>query len=392
MNKLTLFITVSALALTGCWPSLDEEETPTHLHTLWDYAYDLDGGAPRALPLIVNDMVITSGDLSVTALNYRTGELIWKTPFEATGQVEGRYFGLHGEVLTGTIHKPIAETHNGLAVIGLNVQTGKMLWEVFFDNKENELARYPGITTTSHGFFLPGFGNWAFMLTPLGERMRIDTDVFIYHSMVKDDILYTAHRYQDTGALSAYRLSDMELVWRYHPGDLAHLTSMIPIVEDGRVYMATGTRTPSQETVEAVFALDAATGQQLWRTDGVRNVDLADHCPEYLYLNNNGGLNKVRKSDGHLVYYKNFNAGTGSGPVAYLDGYAYVMTPGSMHIVRTSDGEIMARLSPPKGSFFWRVTAHDGRIFAQSSRHLYAFAPWGHTEPLSTSRRRWVDS
>jgi len=28
------------------------------------------------------------------------------------------------------------------------------------------------------------------------------------------------------------------------------------------------------------------------------------------------------------------------------------------------------------------VTAHDGRIFAQSSRHLYAFAPWGHTQPF----------
>ncbi|MCH8491500.1 MAG: PQQ-binding-like beta-propeller repeat protein [Oceanicaulis sp.] len=271
------------------------------------------------------------------------------------------------------------------------MQTGRMLWEVFFDNKENELARYPGITTTSHGFFLPGFGNWAFILTPLGERMRIDTDVFIYHSMVKDDILYAAHRYQGTGALSAYRLPDMELIWRYHPGDLAHLTGMQPLVENGRIYMATGALTPSQETVEAVFALDAATGQQLWRTNEVRSVDLADHCPDYLYLNHHAGLYKVRKSDGHLVYYKDFNAGTGSGPVAYLDGYAYVMTPGSMHIVRAEDGEIMARMSPPKGSFFWRVTAHDGRIFAQSSRHLYAFAPWGHTEPLSTSRRRWVD-
>ncbi|MCH8491499.1 MAG: hypothetical protein LAT81_16465 [Oceanicaulis sp.] len=104
MNKLTLLVTVSALALTGCWSSLDEDEAPTHLHTLWDYAYDLDGGAPRALPLIVGDKVVTSGDLSVTALDYRTGELIWKTPFEATGQVEGRYFVLHVEVLTGTIH------------------------------------------------------------------------------------------------------------------------------------------------------------------------------------------------------------------------------------------------------------------------------------------------
>jgi hypothetical protein len=45
-------------------------------------------------------------------------------------------------------------------------------------------------------------------------------------------------------------------------------------------------------------------------------------------------------------------------------------------------GELLHVLPAPDGSFFWRVTAGAGRIFAQSSNHLYAFAPWGHKLPL----------
>lgn len=48
----------------------------------------------------------------------------------------------------------------------------------------------------------------------------------------------------------------------------------------------------------------------------------------------------------------------------------------------SESGEIVHRISPPDGSYFWLVTTGAGRIFAQSNRHLYAFAPWGHTEPM----------
>lgn len=386
MSPSTLWVALLALTLPGCLMGPKEEPVPTHLHTLWDYAYDLDGGAPRALPLIVGDMVITSGDLSVTALNYRTGELLWKTPFEASGQVESDYFGLKGNVLVGSIHKPVSQIPNGHALIGIDVHSGEKLWEEFFDNDNNRIARFEGITIIPGGFLQAGNGNMVFTLTPSGERTRHATDGRFYNSTVVGDILYAAEHIQGTGAFSAYRLPDMELLWRYHPGDLAHLAGMQPIVENGRVYMVTGTRTLSLNNVEAAFALDAATGHELWRTNGVRSVRLADHTRDYIYVNPNGGLAKIRKSDGHVVYNKDFNAGAGAGPVAYLDGYVYVMTPGSMHIVRAEDGQIMARMGPPKGSFFWRVTAHDGRIFAQSTTHLYAFAPWGHTEPLTNTR------
>ena len=104
---------------------------------------------------------------------------------------------------------------------------------------------------------------------------------------------------------------------------------------------------------------------------------------DFIYVNDAAGIYKLGKADGRVEWYSDFRAGAGTAPIAYAHGYLYAPHSGTLHVVEAGTGEVVHRLSPPDGSYFWQVTAGAGRVFVQSNRRLYAFAPWGHEGPLA---------
>lgn len=94
-----------------------------------------------------------------------------------------------------------------------------------------------------------------------------------------------------------------------------------------------------------VWALDAATGEVLWHTRG--------------------------------------RGGHSESNLDYLGGYVYWAHGSGLHTFDAATGELLYVMPPPDGSYFWQVTAGAGRVFVQSNRRLYAFAPWGHEGPLA---------
>jgi outer membrane protein assembly factor BamB len=180
------------------------------------------------------------------------------------------------------------------------------------------------------------------------------------------------------GIISAYQLDTMELLWRFEPGNYGYPAYAPPIVENGIVYV--GTVSAPSDSEFGFFALNAATGQEIWRKVGIQTYSSVLEG-DFIYVYDGGGVHKIRKDNGSTVWHTNFGS-SGAAPIAYGYGFVYAPHSGAMRILDAETGEIVHMMSPPDGSFFWLVTADKGRIFAQSSRHLYAFAPWGHEEAL----------
>ncbi|MEX0845546.1 MAG: PQQ-binding-like beta-propeller repeat protein [Balneolaceae bacterium] len=374
MKVLAYSIFIGILTLSGCFSSPpDNGEDEPSLHLLWEYAYDLDGGAPRVKPYLYTNMIITSGDIKITALNYVTGEQVWKTPFDFTRQLLNSSFGVSNDVITGSISDQ---------VLAWNIETGESLWSVSFPDSLN-FSHLSGITGSSDFFIAVGKGdNRIYKISQNGELEIVQLDVRSYETSIYDGVLYASQRDGDpgVGVFTAYDVQTMEKIWRFEPGEFGFGTREAPIVENGIVY--TGTTSGPSNSKNGFFALNAQTGEELWRREGIFTYS-AVLVDDYIYVNDAAGIYKLRKSDGGMEWYSDFEAGAGTAPIDYGYGYLYAPHSGTMHVVDAETGEIVYRLSPPDGSYFWKVTVGKGRVFAQSNRKLYAFAPWGYEEPIS---------
>lgn len=370
MKTLLITIVISILTLSGCFSTpTDDNNEQMELHLIWEYAYDPDGGAPRVKPLLHSNMVITSGDINTTALDYQTGEVIWKTPFDHHRQLLNSRFGLNDNILTGSIVRTI---------IAWDINSGEELWSIPIDDSLS-FNNSRGIGVIPGGFIAVSNGSYVYKLNLNGEINFVNTDARSYEMTYLESVLYVGQVQNMEGVVSAYEVENFELLWRFNPGGFAYPAFTAPILEGGIVYI--GTTTGPTGSKNGFFALDASTGEELWRREGIFTYS-AVLVDDFIYIHDASGVYKLNKSDGSIEWYSDFNAGNGTAPIDYGYGYIYAPHSGTMHIVDAESGEIVHRLSPPDGSFFWRVTAGAGRIFAQSSRHLYAFAPWGFEEAL----------
>jgi outer membrane protein assembly factor BamB len=145
---------------------------------------------------------------------------------------------------------------------------------------------------------------------------------------------------------------------------------MRPLIDDGIVYA--GTR--GGENIVFV-ALDAATGEVLWRNTRAR-VYAAEMVDGKIFVNDGSDLLALDKDDGSTLWRARLDAGHGESGLAYLDGYVYHPHGQAMRVVNAETGEIVHIEAPPDGSYFWEVGAGAGKVFAQSSGYLVAYEPY----------------
>ncbi len=365
-----MLIIASILTLSGCFNSTSNggKDKEQNLKILWEYAYDLDGGAPDAKPLLFGDMLITSGDKKITALSYDSGELIWKTPFDSHRQLMNRTFGLSSEVIMGTI------TWQFMA---WNIHSGQSLWSIDV-NREFGTSSGRGITQANGKLYVASQNRQIHEISTTGEHIVHQMGLRTYEMSYLNGVFFMTQRIEDRGVISAYDSNTFDLIWRFEPGNFGFGTREAPIIENGIVYV--GTAGGPTGSINGFFALNAATGQEIWRKEGIQTFSAVLEG-DFIYINDAGGIHKIRKDNGATVWHTNFGS-SGTAPIAYGYGHIYAPHSGAMRILDAETGKIVHIISPPHGSYFWLVTADKGRIFAQSSRHLYAFAPWGRKEAL----------
>jgi outer membrane protein assembly factor BamB len=363
---------LSILTLSGCFnsPSNGGKDEDQALKILWNYAYDLDGGAPRALPIIHNDRIVTSGDINVTSLDFKTGELVWKTPFEHHRQLLNQSFGLNDNVLVGSIAR---------SLLAWNIQTGASLWKVdISDSLSFNNSR--GIHSVPDGFVAVSNGPRLYKLDRQGEMEIIELDARSYESTYVDGVLYVGQVKDSKGVVSAYHLDTMELIWRFEPGNYGFPVFLPPIVENEIVYI--GTAGGPTDSRNGFFALNAATGQEIWRREEIFTYS-AILVGDRIFGVNGNNVWALNKMTGQLLWSTNsLGGGHSNNNLVFMDGHVYWAHGSGLHVFNEVSGELVHVEPAPDKTTFQLITANKGRIFAQSSRHLYAFAPWGHEEAI----------
>ncbi len=376
-NLRFLTIAISSLILSGCFSSPPDKNRDDieELHVLWQYAYDLDGGAPKVRPLVYRNQIITSGDNNITSLEIENGTIIWNTPLNHHTSLRNRTFGVSGKTLVGSV---LNQT------LAWNIETGIEKWRVHFEDSLT-YSDLSGITATEEKFIGFGTSGELYKLSLDGEREIDWIDIRSYESTYSAGQLFITHRSPPLagelqyGVLQSINLRTMGVNWVYETPGYGYVTRIAPLIDKNTLFA--GTADGASYMKHAFFALNANTGEEIWKREGIFTYS-AVLVGDYIYVNDAAGIYKLRKMDGGIEWYSDFRAGAGTAPIAYGYGFLYAPHAGTMHVVDAETGEIVHRFSPPDGSYFWRVTAGAGRIFAQSNRHLYAFAPWGHTQPL----------
>lgn len=168
-------------------------------------------------------------------------------------------------------------------------------------------------------------------------------------------------------------------VWRFEPGEFGFGTREAPIIENGIVYVGT-TGGPSGSK-NGFFALDAQTGEEIWRREGIFTYS-AVLAGDRIFGVNGQRVWALDKHTGEQLWITRGQGGHSESNLDYMEGHVYWAHGSGLHVFDAESGELLHVEPSPDGSFFWLVTAGAGRIFAQSNRHLYAFAPWGHEEAL----------
>lgn len=229
---------------------------------------------------------------------------------------------------------------------------------------------------------MPSDGVRLFLFSAEGELTTFNVDARSYSGVDADGVLVIGQAKDNRGHITAYDPTTFQQLWRYTPGNnQPHGYPYLyrPIIENGIVYA--GTAYGQTGTTFGVFALDAASGAPIWEREGIQNYAMALEG-DYLYVYDAGGVAKIDKRNGQVLWHTNFGNSGGLTSIAVGYGHVYAPHSGAMRILDAETGAIVDIVSPPDGSYYWLVTVGRGRVFAQSTRHLYAFAPWGRTEAL----------
>ena len=211
---------------------------------VWERNILRDAGAANltwgmaGAPLVVDDMVITHpggrNGKSVFAYDKATGEVLWSALDDKAGYASPQVATLAGQrqllLVTGT------------RVLGASLEDGSELWSVGWQTSYDANCAQPLVVDENHVFVSSGYGHGAALLRiqALGGRLSVD-EVWSNLNMknkFNPSVLAEGTVYGlDEGILAAVDAATGERLWkrgRYRHGQLLHADGhLIVISEDG---------------------------------------------------------------------------------------------------------------------------------------------------------------
>ena len=95
-----------------------------------------------------------------------------------------------------------------------------------------------------------------------------------------------------------------------------------------------------------------------------------------LFCTSSSTVYALDKHTGNLLWETQVFNPDESSLLAYWDGYVYHPHYGKLYILNGETGEIVHTMRGPDEAYTYQVSAGAGKIFVQSSQHLYAFSPY----------------
>ena len=345
--------TAEARGLPSTWSQSGE-------NLLWHAPY-----GTRTAPLVMDGHVYLinlagTGETAqerVMALDFNTGKVVWEHRFNVflTDIVAHRVgnAALAADPETGYIY-----AHGVQGLFMCLDRDGKLVWEHSLTEQFGRISGYGGRV---HSPFIDGDkvligvmnSSWGPHARPNHRFLALDkkTGETLWWSTTSGRPLDTTYSIpllatvddqrlffsgMADGTIQALRADTGELVWS-HPFSKRGI-NVSPAYADGRVFIGHSEENLESADMGRLLALDAATGKELWRIDGLAvgysSPTLADNL--LMVSDNSGNLYGIDPATGKELW--SFNYGTAArGSGVYVDGKVYIgEMNGAYHILEVS--------------------------------------------------------
>jgi outer membrane protein assembly factor BamB len=279
---------------------------------------------PQTLKLAGPDSglyIASQQQAAVYKVDYRTGKVLWTSQFKLKHPSSFGPYALPTILLVQHGYVFI-ESQDGM-VYALLAATGQLAWSyVFGNNVVLALGQYSPPVLDHGMLFIPGIEflpdkTNPHVLSKLTQDLLYGFDAqtgkllrtypFVRAFTLLNQVLYASDL--DEGTLRAINVKSGQVLWQVHQPGQIFLT---PHVISGKVYVLMEEE-PTDTYRSSLYAFNAATGQQVWRsgvmTAGRMNDlalinDLAISTTAIFYAETNGSLYAYDASNGHLRWRK----------------------------------------------------------------------------------------
>lgn len=374
MNSI-LFMLLVAVAVggAGCDGSGVRGDPPPDPNTseplavVWKHSYDIAGGVTLAPRPVGDSLVLFGVEARLVALRAEDGSVKWRSQRVEPSTLELSAYQL-------VVGRGIVFGSHVARGKAWGLKSGKELWALRPSTRFFE-GGYYGVGPEN--FYASASGGRVLAIDHESGNITLDRSYQYgaYGLTYHDGTLYFTQAWTPEGAEGQSRGGIMKVdaatgdsLWGFRT-TRGGFSEGSPIVEEGRVYAGT------YGGKAAFFAVDAETGEEIWRNEDAPTFAPPAHGPERIYLNTSADVMALDKETGRTVWKKDMPGGSGFRGVAYLGGYAYHPRGGTLYVLDAATGEIVHR-EPSPSSYYWTLSAGPERIYAQASGHLIAYEPY----------------
>ncbi len=359
-----------ALLISCCDDPLPENPTDSYnLDVLWEMQYENNGWGADAPPASINDsLLLYTGNDNISCINIDSGSLKWTSSLEHAGSVLKRFIFDESNVFG---------FRRGNNIYSLDISDGTTIWEKDIDSCQSfsfELSidqehYFVGISShkVNSPYSIQKYSKSGFLVdsTPTNHMPWILSS--------SDNKLFCSQGWSpagnpnDIGQIICFDVTSMDTLWYYEGGgSFIHY----PIFKDGIMYAGTVWGANNK-----ILALNTETGEVIWETGsyGCYQIELVG---DTIYYGGGGSVSALDKNTGQVLWRTVIPTTDESSPLTYLDGFVYKSHAGSLYILDATTGEVVHTMRGPDNASVEQVSTGAGKIFVQSTQHLYAFSPY----------------
>lgn len=353
----------------GC--TVQHQQKPNHkqkpekpLRLLWSFSHAGQSTSVNvAKPSLINKRVIITPGSKATALNQKTGKVLWQvqnpdgTPMTNFKKLyDSQTFYIKGD--------------KGITLTAVNINNGSIQWE--YTLKKGKFMTLGSDAMGPHSIYVSGLGDNLYKFSKDGilqYHKRTDHSpgfISFYKGKLYIFQAWKHNGYKNAhGSVLCLNPATLDTLWIYqtHHGGYYYAA---PIFKNGMIYAGV-ILGPGE-----VAALNAKTGNVRWKTIGYPAYSMV-LANDTLYVVSDQYLVALNAKNGHKLWVHNFTY-SGASNLAYWNGYIYHAHGQGLYIFNAKMGKIAAGpIYAPDGDAFYNVSAGNGRIYIETSFHLYCY-------------------
>jgi len=172
--------------------------------------------------------------------------------------------------------------------------------------------------------------------------------------------------------MGRWRPSTKEWIWKYEMVGNGIFTYHISIIENDVVY--SGFRPFASQAGGGFVALDASTGQEIWKTiDKNLTTGFYVLTPDTIFASALNFLYALDRQSGKLLWETEPMGISESTRIHYKNGYVYWCHNNGIFIYDAKDGKQVHYQRHEFGGYIWTSTMAEDRLLVQTSSHLLAY-------------------